>query len=73
MKILGGKKNSRASMLFTPKLIQEIFGCSYKTVLEIFKTQGFPAMKIGGRYFVEQQDLFIWLKQNPHIAYRLYL
>lgn len=50
--------------LLTPKDIQAIFGCGKRQVYELLRIPGFPAMKLGRKYFISAKSLESWIQKN---------
>lgn len=50
-------------MLLTPKEIQKKLGLSRDRTYQLFHVKGFPRIKFGGRYYVEENQLQNFLKQ----------
>ncbi len=45
------------------KDLQDVLGLSHNTVYKLVKTEGFPSVKIGGKYLVEESDLKKYIDQ----------
>ena len=50
--------------ILTVKDIQEIFGRGKRQTYELMCVPGFPAMKLGGRYFISVKALENWIQKN---------
>lgn len=50
--------------ILTVNDIQEIFGCGKRQDYELMRVPGFPAMKLGGRYFISVKALENWIQKN---------
>ena len=46
--------------------LQRIFNCGRNKALALMSFKTFPSIKIGRTYFVEEQELYIWLKKNKY-------
>ena len=46
------------------KDIQQIFKCSKNTAYKLMHSDGFPSIKIGHKYLVNELSLERWIKQN---------
>ena len=46
--------------------LQKIFNCGRNKALALMSIKTFPSIKIGRTYFVEEQELYIWLKKNKY-------
>ena len=57
-------KTEPAITMFTVKDIQAIFKCGQKQSYELVNSNGFPAIKIGGKILVEKKALEQWLDKN---------
>ena len=50
-------------MLLTPKEIQEKLKLSRDMTYRLFHVKGFPRIRLGNRYYVEEEQLQSFLKQ----------
>lgn len=50
--------------LLTPKDVQEIIGISKTTTYKLISLKGFPKIRIGKRYFVEEEKLKAYLSEH---------
>lgn len=50
--------------MLKPKDIQEILGCSLPKAYAIIRSSGFPSLKIGKQYYIEQVEFEKWMKRN---------
>lgn len=48
--------------ILTVKYIQEIFSCGKRQAYELMRVPGFPAIKLGGRYFISSKEFERWLQ-----------
>lgn len=53
-------------MLLTPKDVQQRLGLSRDRIYGLMHLKGFPRIKIGGRYYIEEEQLQNFLKQYAH-------
>ena len=44
--------------------VADILGCSYKKASRIVKLPGFPAMKIGKIYYIDEDKFYNWCEEN---------
>ena len=51
-------------IMYTVKDIQNIFKCSLPFAYKLVKTNGFPAVKFGGKTMVEKGALGHWIEKN---------
>lgn len=57
------KKNNddKPYQMLTPADLQEIFKCSKNRAYQLIHSIGFPAMKLGGRYYIDKRQLDKWI------------
>lgn len=60
--MLSGKKFN--DTLLTLNEVQEIFRCGKRQAYELVRIHGFPAIKIGGKYFISAKALEHWIQSN---------
>ena len=58
-------------MLLTVKDLQPMLGIGRDTAYALMHSRAFPAMKIGGRYFVSKDALHEWISKNAHKSFKL--
>lgn len=51
-------------MLLTPREVQEKLGLSRDRTYGLMHLKGFPRIKIGNRYYIEEDELQSFLKRN---------
>lgn len=44
--------------------VAEILGCSYKKASQIIKLPGFPVVKIGKIYYIDEDKFYKWCDNN---------
>lgn len=47
--------------LLTYKDLQSMFSCGKDKAYQLMHSSGFPAIQVGGRYYVKRDDLERWL------------
>ena len=50
--------------ILTVKDVQAILNCGKRQAYELMRLPGFPAMKLGGRYFISSKGFERWLQKN---------
>lgn len=50
--------------LLTDVNLAELFKCSMKKAKSMLRTKGFPSIKVGSRYYVEEDALKQWLSTD---------
>lgn len=50
------------------KDVRETFGCSKNKAYKIINTKGFPMIKIGKNYYIEEEAFKIWQRDNMHTS-----
>lgn len=58
-------------MLLTVKKLQKTMRIGRDTAYALMHSSGFPSMKIGGRYFVTEDALKMWLEKQKYKSYVL--
>lgn len=51
-------------MLLTVKQLHEYLGLSLDRCYELVHSQSFPSIKIGGRYYIERDQVDEWLRRQ---------
>jgi len=50
--------------LLTPKDVQDILGVGRDVSYKLFKLRGFPSLRIGKRYFVQEERLNQYISEH---------
>lgn len=58
-------------MLLNVKDLQELLNIGRDTAYALMHAQGFPSIKIGGRYYVAREALDKWLDQYAYKTFAL--
>ena len=58
-------------MLLTVKDLQSILGIGRETAYALMHSQAFLAMKIGRRYFVSKDELYVWIAKHTYKSFQL--
>lgn len=58
-------------MLLTVKELQILLNIGRDKAYALMHSDGFPSMKLGGRYYVEQEELKNWLHRYAYKQYTL--
>lgn len=58
-------------MLLTVKNLIEILKIGRDTAYALMRSSAFPSMKIGGRYYVTQEELKKWLDKQAYKCFEL--
>ncbi len=71
MRELVHMKKEECKLLLTVKDLQSFLKVGRDTAYALMHSQGFPSMKIGGRYYVSQVELNKWLDRYAYKTYTL--
>lgn len=58
-------------MLLTVKELQATLNIGRDTAYALMHSQGFPSMKLGGRYYVAREELEKWVQRYAYKSYAL--
>ena len=50
--------------LLTPKDVQSVLNIGKNTTYKLFSLKGFPKIKIGKNYYIDQEAFLKWQKEN---------
>lgn len=49
--------------LLTTKELQQFLGVSRDLSYQLMRSKGFPAIKLGAKYYVDREQLIIWIER----------
>ena len=53
-------------MLLTTQKLQDRLGISRSVAYRLMRSQSFPSMRIGGRYYVDETKVIEWIEKNKY-------
>lgn len=52
----------QSDKILKPKQVEFLLDCKRDKVYQLFRTKGFPSIKIGRNYYVLESEFYNWLK-----------